>query len=118
MTLYLFALRCIAVLVCAGLFAIPSGRADDLAPGKNATVVGKSYAEWIAACKKLPTNRQLRGRMPPKDSLPLKDFGEFDKVLSEFLLQTRSGSLSDSNRWVNQMPSADFFDRATSRSAD
>jgi len=111
MTFYTFVLRSILILACAGFAAAaPANKADDLTQAERATVVGTSYDEWVAACKKLPTNRQLRGRMPPKDALPLRDFSEFDKVLNAFLQEARGSSLSKSNRWVGQMPPADFFD--------
>ena len=65
----------------------------------------------MSACKKLPGNRQLRGRMPSKDILPLKTFAEFDLVLSAFINQFRTGPLSQANLWVGDFPQKDgFFD--------
>ena len=49
--------------------------------------------------------------MPAKDVLPLKNFAEFDLVLSAFLEQFRTGALSNSNLWVGDFPQKDgFFD--------
>ena len=89
-----------------------SSSAPEVPPKPPAPVsIGKSYKEWVAACKKLPTNRQLRGRYPTKESLPLKDFAEFDLVLSTFLEASRTGALSRADLWLGEMPLKDgFFD--------
>jgi hypothetical protein len=53
----------------------------------------------------------LRGRFPPKESLPLKDFAEFDAVLSAFLDQAKNGALRQATNWVGPAPEKDgFFD--------
>lgn len=96
------------------LFATSCGLADDLAPAQQSPLpaksTGKSYEEWIAACKQLPTNRQLKNRFPPKDTLPLKTFAEFDHVLSQFLEANKTGALARAERWLGEMPKPDFFD--------
>ena len=43
-----------------------------------------TFAAWQAACAKLPLNRVLGGRMPPKALLPLQTFAEFDRVLDAY----------------------------------
>ncbi|HEX7862996.1 MAG TPA: metallophosphoesterase family protein [Verrucomicrobiae bacterium] len=104
--------RAAALLFCFGVLAT-SIVADDLAPSPQKTAhstIGKSYAEWVAACKTLPSNRQLRGRFPAKDVLPLKQFAEFDLVLAAFLQHSRTHSLAQSNAWLGTMPDSRFFD--------
>ena len=75
-----------------------------------AITVGKPFHEWSAAVRKLPGNRDLRGRAPGKDLLPLKTFSEFNVVLSAFLDHSRTGILSQAGVWVGNMPEQHFFD--------
>jgi hypothetical protein len=100
----------------AGLGAFPA-----LNPASNAAsqetaaaptpAFGRSYEDWVAACRKAPSNRSMRGRFPPKESLPLKDFAEFDAVLSAFIEQSRVGALRQATNWVGRSPEGDgFFD--------
>src|SRR5688500_17950894 len=86
--------RIYVVLTICGFLWSSSARENPGAEKNTAPLIGKSYAEWVAACRKLPTNRQLKGRLPAKDSLPLKDFSEFNLVLSAFLERSRTGALS------------------------
>src|SRR5688500_1599151 len=105
---------CRTMALCALLLAcvFAEALADDLAPARQApAALGQSYEQWVAACRKLPGNRQLRGRLPVKEVLPLKTFAEFDVVLSAFLEQSRTGILSRADLWLGQMPAKDgFFD--------
>ena len=105
---------CRAMALCALLLAcvFAEALADDLAPARQApAALGQSYEQWVAACRKLPGNRQLRGRLPVKEVLPLKTFAEFDVVLSAFLEQSRRGILSRADLWLGEMPAKDgFFD--------
>lgn len=79
------------------------------APGTNASQF--TYEQWAAACRELPSYRSLRGRFPPKDILPIKDFGDFEKVLDAFLQLSASGSLRQATNWVGDSPEKDgFFD--------
>jgi hypothetical protein len=102
----------ICVLALIGALCVEHGFAAHAAPASaSKPSIGKSYQEWITACKKLPTNRQLRGRYPQKEVLPLKDFSEFDLVLTAFLEASRTGALSRVESWVGEMPQKDgFFD--------
>jgi hypothetical protein len=102
-----------AVLYALSLACCYTGlRADDLAPAQSpVATIGQSYEQWVAACRKLPPNRQLRGRLPSKEVLPLKTFAEFDVVLSAFLEQLRTGKLSRADHWLGEMPDKNgFFD--------
>lgn len=72
-----------------------------------------SFDEWRNACAKLPSNRALRGRMPPKDLLPLRSFDEIDSALADFFQQSKEGALGQTNHWVGTPPSAPFFNTET-----
>src|SRR5688572_28080526 len=69
-----------------------------------------SYDAWKTACAKLPPNRGLQGRLPPKQVLPLRTYAEFQSVVSVFLEQTVQGSLRNASNWVGGTPSPGFFD--------
>jgi hypothetical protein len=98
----------VAILLALSATHIFSALAQN--PSASAPI-GISYESWVAAIKKLPTNRQLRSRFPPRDVLPLKDFSEFDLLLSAFLDASRTGALSRAENWVGPMPANDgFFD--------
>jgi hypothetical protein len=77
----------------------------------NSPAFARTYEDWLAACRKLPTNRSLRGRYPPKEVLPLKDFAEFETVLSAFVEQSQTGALRQAANWVGSAPGENgFFD--------
>lgn len=59
-----------------------------------------TYAEWQAAGAKLPTNRSLAGRLPPREVLPLKTFAELDRVLDGFFAVATNGPLATAAHWV------------------
>ena len=46
------------------------------------------YKQWRAACAKLPSNRELKGKLPDKKLLPLPAFADFDRALDGFLQQS------------------------------
>ena len=71
--------------------------------------VGYSYEQWVAACRKLPRNRELRGRLPSKELLPLRTFDPFDLLLAAFFEQCKTGALRQPNSWVGEMPEKDGF---------
>ena len=75
-----------------------------------AILVGKPFTEWSAAVRKLPGNRDLKGRAPAKELLPLQKFREFDVVLSAFLEHSRTGLLRQAGIWVGNAPEQQFFD--------
>src|SRR5262245_22932994 len=70
----------------------------------------KTFAEWKTACDRLPFNRQLRRGVAPKELLPIKSFKEFDEVIEAFFADSKKGTLSQTNRWIGEMPlRAAFF---------
>jgi hypothetical protein len=97
----------LAVLCVAINAATISTKQDS---GAAAITVGKPFQEWSAAVRKLPGNRELRGRAPDKQLLPLKTFSEFNVVLSAFLDHSRTGLLSQAGIWVGNIPEQHFFD--------
>jgi hypothetical protein len=100
-----------ALAIAAGFCALnaPEVAAKESAP-TNSAALARTYEDWIAACRKLPSNRSLKGRYPPKESLPLKDFAEFDAILSAFMEQSQKGALRQSAAWVGAGPEEEFFD--------
>jgi Calcineurin-like phosphoesterase len=71
---------------------------------------GPSFNQWKAACDKLPSNRVLQGRMPAKDLLPLSRFRELDDLLTTLFDQCKTGALSRTNLWLDELPTtAGFF---------
>ena len=68
-----------------------------------------SFAEWRDACLALPTNRQLGGRIPGRDLLPLKGAEEFDRVLDAAFEHFRNGPLSLEALWIGKQPDFDTF---------
>ncbi len=70
-----------------------------------------TYTEWRAACAKLPPNRTLGGRLPPKELLPLASFGELDANLQQFYAVATNGPMSATANWVGIGPKREtFFD--------
>jgi hypothetical protein len=69
-----------------------------------------TFAEWKAACDRLPSNRSLRFAPPPRDLLPIQDFQLFSEALESFFEFVKKSSLSDPGAWLGQGPSAAFFE--------
>lgn len=73
----------------------------------------RSFADWKAACDRLPPNRTMRGRLPAPSLLPLPKFAEFQAVVTAFLEQSKGGFLSQATNWVGEQPNAPFFNTET-----
>jgi len=71
--------------------------------------IARSFEDWKAACARLPANRSLQGRMPPKSLLPLPRFSEFDEVLTAFFAQCKTGTMSHTTNWVGPAPRTNAF---------
>lgn len=69
----------------------------------------RTFAEWKAACLRLPSNRSLRGNMVPTESLPLKTYGELGERVTAFFDQCRTGRMGDTNLWVGELPTRSGF---------
>ncbi len=103
---------CLAGLRAIGAPAegIPSAATNAPTARPFVPTIYKTFAEWNAACEQLPSNRAIRHRAPPKESLPLKNFAQFEEVLSAFLNLSKRGHLADTNAWVGWTPAhAHFF---------
>ena len=112
MTLHLYRFRLAIVFALAGFCALDARNltAKDQAPAASPALT-RSYEDWVAACRKVAPNRALRGRYPAKETLPLKDFAEFDAALSAFIEQAQTGPLRSVTNWVGRSPERDgFFD--------
>ncbi|MBL9138571.1 MAG: serine/threonine protein phosphatase [Verrucomicrobiales bacterium] len=67
------------------------------------------YAAWRAACLKVPANRVLGERLPPRDRLPLARYSDFAAVLGPFLENCRTGDLARPDAWIDGPPDARTF---------
>src|SRR4051812_37094646 len=83
-------------------------KTQGLAPNNTTSNPGLSnqisFAQWKAACDRLPSNRALRGRLPPRDLLPLPRFEDFEQVLAAFFAQCKTGSLAQTHCWTGKQP--------------
>ncbi len=78
--------------------------------GRSGVLAGEpSFAEWRAACAKLPTNRALGGRLPPRELLPLASFDELAQALDAFFALATNGPLATATNWVGNPPPAGPF---------
>lgn len=68
-----------------------------------------SYSEWRSSCKKLPSNRSLRGSFPSKEILPLKTFVEFEHALDAFFNIVTNAPMGTSSNWVGEVPEKETF---------
>lgn len=70
----------------------------------------ESFAEWREACGRLPSNRDLKGKIPRGDTLPLPTFAPLSGLLDQFFSLCRTGTLAQATLWVGAAPSkAEFF---------
>jgi hypothetical protein len=91
--------------------AAPHPAASATAPSAGASVALPDYDAWAAACRRLPYNRQLNGRLPSRDLLPLRSYAEFAAVLEPALSLFQTGALAQARAWLNaSQPSAGFYD--------
>jgi Calcineurin-like phosphoesterase len=96
------------MLICILQWNLP-GQSQPQLPTVAENGPGLSFVEWSNACTRLPSNRALGERMPPKSLLPLSGFGELDSALSDFFQQCKHGSLGQTNLWLGERPSANAF---------
>ncbi|MBI2949842.1 MAG: serine/threonine protein phosphatase [Verrucomicrobia bacterium] len=68
------------------------------------------FADWKAACSRLPGNRALKHTLPPKELRPLKTFAQFAEPLEAFFDLCKTGAMSQADAWVGEIPAkAHFF---------
>ena len=75
---------------------------------------GPDFEAWREACARLPKNRVLGGRLPPRALLPLPRFASVSAVLDAYFAGATNGPLSQSGAWIGEPPSPGFFDVARS----
>jgi hypothetical protein len=91
-----------AALAIAAAFLLTNARVS-AAPALD-------YSTWKAACDRLPSNRTLQGRLPPKNLLPLPTFHDFLAAVSGFEQMSTHSALAERTNWVNALPPEKFFD--------
>ena len=70
-----------------------------------------TFQTWRSRCLATPANRELRGRMPPRNKLPIADFGVVRDMARRLLDAYRTGGLAQADRWLGEKPKDDeFFD--------
>lgn len=70
-----------------------------------------SFADWKSACDRLPANRTLNGRFPPRNALPFQTSQEFDRALDAAFGHFQSSRLAKADLWVGEAPEfGTFFD--------
>jgi hypothetical protein len=67
------------------------------------------FADWKAACARLPGNRALRHTLPPKELRPLKTFAQFAEPLEAFFSLCKTGELSRADAWIGEAPARSQF---------
>ncbi len=75
---------------------------------------GPNFEAWREACARLPKNRVLGGRLPPRALLPLPRFASVSAVLDAYFAGATNGPLSQTGAWIGEPPSPGFFDVARS----
>ena len=71
--------------------------------------VYKRFAEWKAACDRLPSNRAAKSKVPPANLLPLKNFGEFSEALNACFRLFKNSSLARDGEWLGLAPAKPEF---------
>lgn len=77
-----------------------------VAPATNSfsPSVYKTFAEWKAACNRLPMNRAQKSALPPANLLPLKTFAPFVEALEAFFKLSSAGPLARDENWLGTGP--------------
>ncbi len=88
-------------------------------PPKPAAKKSYTFDQWMMACAKLPTNREMFGAVPDKKEIPLKNFSDVTPQVSAFVEQCQKGRLAEAARWLGKKPADDpFYNPARSYSTD
>src|SRR5437870_1287838 len=70
----------------------------------------ESFAEWRDACRRLPPYRELNGKIPRADLLPLPTFAPMSGLLDAYFALCRTGTLAQTALWFGEVPSkSEFF---------
>ena len=68
------------------------------------------FEAWREACARLPKNRVLGGRLPPRSLLPLNRFEPVSAALDASFASATNGPMRQGSAWVGEAPSAGFLD--------
>ena len=104
--------RTLLILLMLGEFrGVTLSAPSSLVPGvgSNAATPDRSFAEWKAACLKVPSNRALKGNLIPAGALPLRQFRELADLISALFAQCQAGPLGQTNLWVGEAPTTTGF---------
>lgn len=81
--------------------------------GQFVPSVYRQFSQWKAACDKLPSNRELKWTLPPRELLPLRTFAEFKEVLDAYFRVAKASTLAQGDAWLEKAPvQPDFFNTA------
>ena len=101
----MFRKQCRATVGWLGILVILALRSSSVAAEPP------TFAEWRAACERLPSNRALGMRRPPRDLLPLPTFAPVDAALDRFFSLSTNGPMASASSWVGTPPRREaFFD--------
>lgn len=108
----------LASAALAALCTVPPAQAAEPSPDSKGAApssgfvpsVYKTFAEWKAACDRVPANRSLKFKLPPKDLLPLKSFAPFGEVIDAYFRLCKTSNLAKASAWLGRGPQQpDFF---------
>lgn len=91
------------------LCSLPGARGQALPSAPATAQPQPTFAEWSAACRSLPRNRSLGGRLPPRDKLPLRGYADFASALDPVLQLCRTGALARTDAWLGSPPDPAAF---------
>jgi len=95
--------------MCRLLWALPGPLLLAATLAFAAPPSGPTFAEWSAACARLPSNRQLGAKRPPKALLPLSTFQPLDAALDAFFGLMTNGPMASASAWVGEPPRQETF---------
>ena len=109
MILLVLALLQLLTARCSAQVSSKSAKAEVSRSESSASAFQPSFSAWQAACVRLPSNRALHRRLPPRELLPIAQFGDFQPVLRDFFELSKTGALAQAEFWVGKKPSDGFF---------
>jgi len=72
-----------------------------------------TFDAWKTRCMSTPANRELKGRIPAKEQLPIAEYRVVLAQARRLLEHYRQGAMSEPENWVGNQPTqSEFFDIA------
>lgn len=68
-----------------------------------------TFAQWKERIDALPSNRQLKGRLPAKPQLALPTFSPLGDAVDTFFAHSKTGLMSNPSAWAGEFPSTNSF---------